>query len=248
MKLAAQLQQSKLLYLHQGSENLAVAENEHYRWILFDDVVQSIMLKRVPSKLTIPHQYFLMLPLLFHVPNKMIELGLGGGNLVRFLNNLLPNSEILSIEYNEQVIECFKSFFNPQNIQQPIVHTSFELWLAKQKKQLNGDWLIYDIYQTDENPQYFLKQIKRLLSKIDDNAWLTINLPDLDEHDLNIALLHLSSLKGKRMMRYFHIPNYKNIIIHLTPINAELNHDNSILPQYARARWATFWQHGMVNR
>ncbi|MDT0605148.1 hypothetical protein [Thalassotalea castellviae] len=248
MKLAAQLQQSKLLYLHQGNENLAVAENEHYRWILFDDVVQSIMLKRVPSKLTIPHQYFMMLPLLFHVPNKIIELGLGGGNLVRYLTNILPNSEILSIEYNAQVIECFENFFNPQNIQQPIAHSSFELWLAKQKKQQRCDWLIYDIYQTDENPQYFLKQIKRVLNKIDKNTWLTINLPDLNEHDLNIALLHLSSLKGSRMMRYFHIPYYKNIIIHLTPIDAVLSDNNSVLPHYALTRLARFWQHGMVNR
>ncbi|MDO6444898.1 hypothetical protein Q4493_03815 [Colwellia sp. 1_MG-2023] len=248
MKLAAQLQQSKLLYLHQGSENLAVAENEHYRWVLFDDVVQSIMLKRVPSKLTIPHQYILMLPLLFHTPKKIIELGLGGGNLVRFLTKTLPHSEILSIEYNSHVIDCFYNFFNPQNIQQPIVHTSFELWLAKKKKQQQCDWLIYDIYQTNEKPQYFLKQIKRIINKTDDHTWLSINLPDLDEHDLNIALLHLSSLKSTRIMRYFHIPHYKNIIIHLTPKHAALSERNSVLPHYAKTRWASYWQHGMINR
>lgn len=248
MKLATHLQQSKLLYLQQGCENLSVAENEHYRWLLFDNVVQSIMLKRVPFKLTIPHQYFLMLPLLFSAPQKIVELGLGGGNLVRFLNHILPESDILSIEYNLQVIECFDSFFNPQKINQPISNTSFELWLAKKKRHQPCEWLIYDIYQTDESPEYFLKQIARILKKVDDNTWLSINLPDLDEHQLNIALIHLSALKNTREMRYFHVPHYKNIIIHLAPHNAVLSTEHSVLPDYAVSRWSNLWLHGMVNR
>ena len=248
MKLAAHLQQSKLLYLKQGVENLSVAENTHYRWLLFDDVVQSIMLKRKPYKLTIPHQYFLMLPLLFSYPKNIIELGLGGGNLVRFLNHISPTSKIISIEHNQQVIDCFTAFFNPQKIQQPIFNTSFELWLAKKNKHQPCDWLIYDIYQTGEEPQNFLKQITRILKKVNCNSWLSINLPDLGEHDLNIALLHLSSLKNTREMRYFHVPNYKNIIIHLTPEEVALTTKNSLLPPYVISRWFTLWLHGMVNR
>lgn len=247
MKLAAHLQQSKLLYLQQGCENLSVAENEHYRWLLFDNVVQSIMLKRTPFRLTIPHQYFLMLPLLFSAPRKIVELGLGGGNLVRFLHQMIPESEILSIEYNQHVIECFNRFFNPQKIQQPISNMPFELWLAKKNKHRLCDWLIYDIYQTDEDPQNFLKQITRILNKVDDNTWLSINLPDLDEHELNIALIHLSSIKNTREMRYFHVPHYKNIIIHLSPKNALLSSEHSLLPHYAISRWSNLWLHGMIN-
>jgi spermidine synthase len=248
MKLAAHLKQSKLLYLKQGCENLSVAENEHYRWLLFDNVVQSVMLKRVPFRLTIPHQYFLMLPLLFSSPKNIIELGLGGGNLIRFLNHILPETEILSIEYNQQVIDCFDTFFNPQKIHQPIINISFEMWLSKKKRRQLCGWLIYDIYQTDEDPQYFLKQITRILNKIDDNAWLSINLPDLNEHELNIALLHLSSIKQKRIMRYFQVPHYKNIIIHLAPVNDLLDTENSLLPGYAISRWSRLWLQGMVNR
>jgi spermidine synthase len=246
MKLAAHIQQSKLLYLKSGNENLSIAENNQYRWLQFDNVVQSIMLKRVPYKLTIPHQYFLVLPILFFSPKKVIELGLGGGNLVRFLNHVLPGSEILSIEHSQNVIDCFKQFFNPQKIQQPIVNSSFELWLTKNKNQ-QCDWLIYDIYQTDSEPQNFIKQITRILNKTHENTWLSINLPDLDEHELNIALLHLSSIKKKRTMHYFHIPHYKNIIIHLVPENMSLNFKNSVLPQYMISRGSKLWLHGMVN-
>ncbi|MEW6989055.1 spermidine synthase [Colwelliaceae bacterium 6441] len=247
MKLATHLQQSNLLYLTNGCENLSVAENDHYRWLLFDNVVQSIMLKRAPAKLIIAHQYFLVLPLLFSTPKKIVELGLGGGNLVRFLDNRLPESTIISIENNQQVIDCYYQFFNPQEIQQPIINCNFDLWLTKKKNQ-QYDWLIYDIYQTDDDPQNFLKHIRSIVNKMSDNAWLSINLPDLNEHELNIALLYLASIKNDRVMRYFQIPHYKNIVIHLGPQDKPLSSECSQLPHYMFTRWSKLWVHGLVVR
>jgi len=247
MKLAAHLQQSTLLYLKNGNENLSVTENEHYRWLLFDDVIQSIMLKRMPNRLTLPHQHFLALPLLFISPTNIIELGLGGGNLIRFLQEKLPQACIESVEYNQQVIECFEEYFNPQSIPHKIINSSFEFWLTKQKK-ISADWLLYDIYQTGVEADVFLKQITKVMKKMSKTTWLSINLPDLDEHQLNVALLHLSSIKKNRVMRYFHVPRYKNIVIHLSPEQIGLETDNSILPHYLISRWSTLWMHGMVTR
>jgi len=247
MKLTAHLQQSKLLYMKDGPENLSVAENDHYRWLLFDNVVQSIMLKRIPHKLTIAHQYFLTLPLLFMAPKSIVEFGLGGGNLVRFLDHLLPTVKIFSIEQNQDVANCFEQFFNPQTIKQTVIIKPFELWLTRQKKQLK-DWVIYDIYQSEADPQIFLKQISLVMNKLHNDSWLSINLPDLDEHELNIALLHLSSIKESRDMRYFHVPQYKNIIIHLSPIKISNKKNIQPLPIFMSQRWSKLWQHGMGKR
>ena len=247
MKLAAHLQQSKLLYLQQSNENLSVAENKHYRWLQFDNVVQSIMLKRVPSKLTIPHQYYLMLPLLYSRPVKIVELGLGGGNLVRFLKKKFPQVSIVSIERNQEVIECFQYYFNPENIHHLIINSTFELWLIKQKKHF-CDWLIYDIYQTGKDPLNFINQISAIMKKMTRSSWLSVNLPDVNEHELNIILLHLSSIKKNRTMHYFQIPSYKNIIIHLCPENFELIELSTALPKHLYSRGSSLWQHGMVNR
>lgn len=242
MKLSTHLQQSQLLYFNKSNDEISVHENTHYVWLAFEQVVQSIMLKRVPEKLTLPHHYFLTLPLLFIAPKKIVELGLGGGNLVRFLDKMLPNSVIASVEHSQSVINCFNEYFNPSVVNQPIFHTSFQLWLIQQKKQKH-DWVIYDIYQSGEEFDIFTQQISRVVDRLDDHCWLSINLPDLTEHQLNMALLHLSSIKQQRTMRYFMVPNYKNVIIHLLPSQSNFI-DNPVLPSYMAKRWKMLWQNG----
>ena len=108
MQLLKHIAQGKLVYLSQGKEALSVSENEHYRWLAFhhnnnEPVIQSVMHKRKPWQLTLPHQTALLLPLLFFKPNNVVELGLGGGNLDRFLAHLSTNITIKSIEYSPKL-------------------------------------------------------------------------------------------------------------------------------------------------
>jgi spermidine synthase len=116
MKLVKNIQQGQLSYYTQNDDSISVSENQHYRWLAFDNVVQSMMLKRKPSQLTFPHQISLLSPLLFFRPKKVVEFGLGGGNLARFLLHYLPDLTLHTIEYSQEVIECFERFFNPQAI------------------------------------------------------------------------------------------------------------------------------------
>ena len=102
MQLSKHIAQGKLLYLSQGEENLSVSENQYFRWLAFNNdkgeqVIQSVMHKRKPWQLTLPHQTALLLPLLFFKPQNVVELGLGGGNLDRFLAHTCNNISIKSI-------------------------------------------------------------------------------------------------------------------------------------------------------
>ena len=90
MKLVKHIQQGQLIYFTQNNDSISVSENQHYRWLTFDNVVQSMMLKRQPWQLTFPHQISLLSPLLFFKPQEVVEFGLGGGNLARFLLHYLP--------------------------------------------------------------------------------------------------------------------------------------------------------------
>jgi len=246
MKLVTHLQQGKLIYLDKDSDDISILENNHYLWLMFGNTVQSVMLKRAPYQFTIAHHYFLALPLLFCTPIHIVELGLGGGNLVRFFDKRLPNVKITSVEYSQSVINCFHQFFNPQKIKHNIVNNLFERWLIKQKTH-HHDWIIFDIFRKNSQADYFIKQISTLLDKANDTSWLSINLPDLSEHELNNALLHLSIIKGKRAMRYFQIPHYKNIIIHISPNDFNFSTQNSSLPDFLVSRWKKLWRHGMTN-
>jgi len=254
MKLAEHLSQGHILYLNHNEELLSVSENNHYRWLAFDNVVQSVMLKCKPWQLTLPHQIAMMLPLLFIQPQQVIEFGLGGGNLARFLRHYLPTLNLDTIEYSSAVIGCFEKYFNPQK-QGFNLHNNAALdWLHHNKKK-QADWLICDIYQKNQSIEDSLNLTKNILKNINEKAVLSLNLPSPSHQEIHYFLEHLRQLSSDKTVVYFHLPKYLNIIIHIYPtsflltkesaISKNMNFSHPFLPHYIVNRWMGFWHHGI---
>ncbi len=254
MQLSKHLAQGKLLYLSQGNEAISVNENEHYRWLAFanengEAIIQSVMHKRKPWQLTLPHQTALLLPLLFFRPRTIVELGLGGGNLDRFLTHLSPDIAMQSIEYSKTVISCFKRYFNPDNAEVKVQNNDSKQWLAQQNK-VKPDWLICDIYQTqNQNIADTNKQLASLLANVDSNSCLSINLPDASDDEVNLCLTVLQQLQSDHHIYYFHVPNYLNIVIQLIPKHWQTTrvlkrNKNSYLSKRLFLQWRKFWRYG----
>lgn len=253
MQLAKHVAQGKLTYLCQDGETISVYENEHYRWLAFsnfndEQVIQSVMLKRIPWKLTLPHQTALMLPLLFFKPKHIVELGLGGGNIQRFIEQVSKEIAITSIEHSRVVIDCFLQFFNPQNNQAQVIHHDSMQWLKQNNDTF--DWYICDVYQNNiESYRAAVMQLEQITAKLTLNTCLSINLPDANDNDVNLFLTLLKGITGQHEIIYFHIPNYLNIVIHLIPKQWQIykrikRNKHSYLPQHTFSRWKKFWHHG----
>ena len=255
MQLAKHVAQGKLTYLNQAQQIISVSENAHYRWLAFADIdnaeeyiIQSIMLKRKPWRLTLPHQTALMLPLLFFKPHTMAELGLGGGNIQRFIQHLSVQIDIDSIENNPLVIRCFNQYFNPQNMPVSTIYNDSRLWL--QQNNIDYDWYICDIYQQDiQSYNNAVNQLDYLSTNLTPNTCLSINLPDASDNEVNLLLMLLKEVSTHHEITYFHIPNYLNIVIHVIPkqwqIYKRLNRNQySYLANHTFSRWKRFWQHG----
>lgn len=249
MRLAKHLAQGRLVYLSQHQDAISVSENDFYRWMAFSDVVQSVMHKRKPCQLTLPHQIAIMLPLLLFRPTRIIELGLGGGNLTRFLQHLSPNIKLTTIEYSQQVIDSFNQYFNPEQVELDIVCADGMTWLIHQEPN-NIDWMICDVYQSQEfGFDAIVKQLETLTGKLTPQSCISINLPDISDSDINLCLTILQQLQPNHHITYFNIPNYLNIVIHLTPKSWLLHklikrNKQSYLPQVTLQRWRKFWCHG----
>ena len=258
MQLAKHIDNSELLYSSQSYDNkaadaISISENNCFRWIAFGEVIQSVMHKRKPWLPTLPHQTMLLLPLLFFKPQKIVELGLGGGNLARFLSHLSDDISFTSVECDEVVIRCFNQYFNPENASISIIHSRAEIWLAD--KALSGDttesldWLICDIYQ--QQLIDFKETINLLaifMSAISDNTCLSLNLPDANDQDVSLCLTVLQQLQSNHHIVYFHVPNYLNVVIHVIPrhwpINfPKINNKHSYLNKRIYKRALRFWQH-----
>ncbi|MBU2871227.1 hypothetical protein [Colwellia sp. E2M01] len=254
MKLAKHLSQGRLVYLSHQQDAISVSENDHYCWMAFNDVVQSVMHKRKPWQLTLPHQIALQLPLLFYKPKHVIELGLGGGNATRFLQHLSTNIEVTTIDYSQEVINTFEQYFNPADIDFDIVCADGMTWLTNNQltnKAAEYDWLICDVYQSKEfGFKVIIQQLETLAASLNSSACLSINLPDISENDINLSLTILQQLCPDHHITYFTIPNYLNIVIHLTPSHWLLDkliqrNKHTYLPTVSLHRWRRFWRYGL---
>ena len=258
MQLAKHIDNSKLLYLSQSYGNksadaISINENNYFRWIAFGDVIQSVMHKRKPWLLTLPHQTMMLLPLLFFKPQNIIELGLGGGNLARFLSHLSDEINFTSIECDSLVIKCFKQYFNPENSSITVIHNRAEAWLVD--KKLSGqateslDWLICDVYQQQLiDFKETLTLLEIFMSAISNNTCLSINLPDANDQEVNLCLTVLKQLQSNHRIVYFHVPNYLNIVIHVIPDHWPIdfpnrNNKHSYLDKRIYNRALTFLRH-----
>jgi len=265
MQLAKHISQGQLLYRYSDNainincENLSVSENSYYRWLAFEDVVQSVMHKRLPHRLTLPHQTAMLLPLLFFKPESIVELGLGGGNFARFLTSLHTDIAFTSIEYHQSVIENFHQYFNPEKIDINIIHQDAAQWLGvtqtthhsnvEQGCQLDPpDWLICDLYHHQlSDPAKINAILEKLMEKISSNSCLSINLPDVSDVEVELCLTLLHQLNQHHCIGYFHIPNYLNIVIQVYPQHWRIEkalkkNKHSYLPKRLHLQWRKYWR------
>ncbi len=249
MRLAKHLAQGKLVYLSKMDDAISIFENEHYRWLASGGVVQSIMNKRKPWLLTQPHQTALLLPLLFFRPTKVVELGLGGGNLVRFISKLTTEISVTSIECNPYVIDCFSQYFNPEKAPINTIESEGVKWLEKKNNNCYR-WLIYDICKYTLLPfQQTIVQLERISRNMKSHTCLSLNLPDASDVQINLTLTVLQQLNPNHHLLYFPIPHYRNTVIHLYPsywcINDVVSqYKTSYLPKRLYSRWRNFWRYG----
>lgn len=254
MKLERHLTQGHLVYLSHQQDAMTVSENAHFRWMAFNDVVQSVMHIRKPLQLTLPHQIAILLPLLFFKPKKIIELGLGGGNLTRFLSSLSDEISLSTIEYSQGVIDTFEQYFNPNNMPLDITCADGMQWLTQQVNndtEAEIDWVICDVYQSNSSGfNAIVSQLEVISSASTSNNCISINLPEITDSEVQLCSTILQQLNPHHKITYFTIPNYLNIIMHLTPNHWHLhklikNNKHCYLPTVKFKRWKSFWQQGL---
>lgn len=246
MKLKKHLAQGNIIYLHTSDQQLSVAENVHYRWLCLNNIVQSMMLKRLPWQLTFPHQLAMVLPLQFFKPEKILEIGLGGGGLNRYIHQLIPECEFTSVELNSEVVSCFNTYFNPCNAKPIIINSCAENWIATQSS-LVFDWIVVDIFLSIEDSVISYQLIDTLLSKNNNKSLITLNLPNEKEQQIDILLKRLKVIENIQVI-YFNVPHYKNIVLHILPTTTKFEHQHneiSLMKSYQKHRWQYLWQQGV---
>lgn len=218
MQLAKIIQSPQLQYYQKVDDvsgGICVYQNQSFRWLAFNDVVQSMMNINRPHHLVLRHQYHMLLPLVYFSPVSIVELGLGGGSFQRFVAKLLPKADIVSIEASELVIELFYTFFNPFEHAGRVLKADAFAY-SQQLSYRSVDWLIYDIYQQqDQSFVTIASKLAQLTDKVSQQGWLTCNLACATKQEVAILLEIFVCLFGKNVF-IGQVTGFKNTIIHAT--------------------------------
>lgn len=190
---------------------LQVKETEHYRWFEFADTnPQSMMLKAQPEKIVTPVYQALLLFLLFKPSHlQVLNLGLGGGSIERFLASQ-QGMTLTAVDSSQTVIDIAKQHFGlPQ---------ALHLFCQPAQRFINQinhqyDVIICDLFEGKYNPlclleASFYQQLARL-SKTD--SVLMLNLRPRDEQELLQLLVKVR--RSFSFLILFEFTNYANVVV-----------------------------------
>ncbi|KZN28588.1 hypothetical protein N480_10885 [Pseudoalteromonas luteoviolacea S2607] len=154
-----------------------VYENEDLRWLSIDGCVQTAMSLERPDALMFPHMLFMVLPLnVMHHVSRALELGLGGGGILRHLSTHFPKIQIEVVEYESTVIELYQRHFNPQQ-QNHTIHCMDARQFMSNLDSQPFDLIFVDVFDSEQPvPLMFEPDFYQDLKKHADNTgWIVLN-------------------------------------------------------------------------
>ncbi|MBI3771335.1 MAG: fused MFS/spermidine synthase [Gammaproteobacteria bacterium] len=128
-------------------QTIIVSQDKDLRLLRVDtQTVQSAMSLQAPHKLILSYMELMMSFLLFQRrPGKMLMLGLGGGDMVRYLHHILPKTSLQIVESDSAMIHvCQEYFLLPKARNIEITAHPAEQFMARSRHKY--DTLLVDIY------------------------------------------------------------------------------------------------------
>lgn len=219
--------ESDLLYSTPDSEELLeVRQWQQYRWLhIGDKSVQALMKTDVIEQLVLPNIQALLAVLLFcPKPKHLLNLGLGGASLERYMDSYWPEVQITSVESNKKIIQLAKEYFYlPKNVD--VWHDFADNFMQKQTKCY--DIILCDIFIADNQANCLYEEnfYKNISNNISKKGILAINtLPESEEDVVNVLLPIKNYFNHLYLLEF---PDYSNAIIFASgkkiPDNDELN-------------------------
>jgi spermidine synthase len=176
-----------LLYWHKyNDDHIQVREHEQFRWLLINDILQSVVVKNAPNTLLLPHlQCLAQQWQILTSPNKVLELGLGGGAIRNYLSHYYPQAQVTSVEKNTDIINCYTQFFSSNKNEQLLCADAQHVL----KRAQNIDWIILDLFSQIDAPRFLFEQAfyEKIHSALNDNGVLFINF--LSQHESQLKQL-----------------------------------------------------------
>ncbi|MFO6423420.1 spermidine synthase [Motilimonas sp. KMU-193] len=196
--------------LHQDAQQWVLFEDQEYLWLTLDTVVQSIMAKAEPAQLMFNYHR----QLIEHLPanfNSIIELGLGGGSLIRYLMQRHPQLNYTCVELSTIALDWFSQYFNPTQHPVTLIHGDAATELAQLPQ---ADVLLCDLFSDFGSPACLFKTAFYQLCHRKFSQTMIINLLPRtpDEITQVVSLCQQAGLQPSRIIKLENMRNHLIII------------------------------------
>jgi spermidine synthase len=198
--------------IHQIGE-LSVFQFQRYRWLQsVGGSFQSLMDLEDPSRPLLPSTQTLLAALIFNpTPQRILNLGLGGGTHERFINTHLPAAICTSVESDTNVLTVARQYFHLPKGWPVVVENA--AGLIRHSNQ-NYDLIFCDIFEGWRHPdclydEDFYRHCHRSLSP---RGAMAINLVPGSEKDMLKVLQAVRSAFSHTILT--DIPSNQNIVVY----------------------------------
>lgn len=200
--------------LRQGDHCIKVKENDQYRWLEINGIMQSLMKRNSPATPVLPpHQAVQQIFPPESGAGFALELGLGGGAMQRYFAHYRPNWQLISVEIDSLIIELFEQYFSPQDSNNQVLHNRAERAISQyDDNAFNG--LVVDICTDEGLPEflsdiYFWHEVERVLAP---QATVAVNLIPKDEAEWERVTSAMRSALTIPL-GWIQVPNHLNMLV-----------------------------------
>ncbi|WP_157605635.1 spermidine synthase [Rheinheimera sp. SA_1] len=168
--------QAILSWRRSATVDLRVEQDEQQRYLVLNGQRQSQMQLQHPASPTYPHLQ-LLLDWLANKPwQRLLQIGLGGGEFNRVLAARWPDCQVVTVEQEPLIIEAYQQFFRPQPHPNETLICADAMTFARDAlvQPQRFEVIFIDIYPWPEQWQALMLALLQLRAE---NNWFCINLP-----------------------------------------------------------------------
>lgn len=201
--------------INQDSQCIKVKENEKYRWLEIDGVMQSLMKLNDPAMPVLPpHQAMLEVLPADTGSGVALELGLGGGAMQRYFQKYRPNWQLTSVELNPTIIELYRDHFQLEEESGNQQQANRAEQAIQHIEPTSIDALLIDICTNEGLPPFLSDQIfwSHVSKALKPKATLAVNLiPSTLEEWESVTQMMRNTLE--QPLGWIQVPGHLNMLV-----------------------------------
>lgn len=187
----------QLVWFQSGPPRLELTEVGPFLCLYLDGIMQSKMNKRAPAATYSEHLEPVLRSLFQLKPQSVLQLGLGGGELNRFVATVLPDTQLVTVEMNQTVIDAYQRYFCLQG-KEELIALPAQDFLQNNNQQWS--FVFWDIYPLFDGWQLAIQKILQQ----DGMIWINLPQPEYQQQ--------LESLLTTRSYQCHSIKKHLNLI------------------------------------